>query len=964
MAIQHSKIRPLRVCDSMMVRASVIALAGGVTAAGAQEAAPDETTVESIVVTGSRVVTNGNAAPTPVTVVEAETLLAQTPSNLPDALRKLPQFESSTRSGQSGPGSAGGNGTANTLNLRNFGAQRNLILFNGLRVPSTTTGGEVDINILPQMLIEKVDVVTGGASAVYGSDAVTGVVNFVVDKTFTGLKFNTNGGVSSRSDNEQWKVGIAGGTYLFNDRAHVMASYEHFDSEGIPTVKERPNGADFWTATGTGSADNPFTLTRNGRAAIYSYGGLITVGPPSLVGRHFVDDGVLMPFVAGTPTGSRGLQSGGDGLIFDNTLYAPLETDQVYGRFDYDVSDTLTAYADIGYARSKSENKFLPLGTNGLPGANGLSGAEILAGNAFLPASVQTALAESGASSFVLSRYERPDSLVPNVGNRNRTENVMATVGFEGGIFERFNWDAGVRYGRTSQFVVNTNNTNAAKLAAALDAVIDPATGQPVCQVSLTSFASLYPGCVPINMFGPSAVTPLAADYVSDDTSQDLITEQLVYNAGISGEAFSLPAGPVRVSLSGEYRDVSMRMDSTADPLARADCTGLRVNCAPTMAAYFGYTNGSFSAEQDVKEVAGEVLVPLLADIPLIRSLEFNGAARYTDYSTSGSVETWKLGLSWELTHELRLRATRSRDIRAPNLWDLFRPGSAILYGFFDLHTGLTKTAVLQSQGNASLVPEIGNTLTVGVVYQPEWLNGFSVSLDYYDIELDKAITNVNGGSAEIQRLCENSNGASPYCALYIRPFPFSDRTPENTATTVLSQSLNVGKFSTKGADLEVNYTFGADKLFASAPGRFNLRFLGSYQPKLLTQPIVGGTITNGAGVNGLSKLRLNLTLAYSNDVWGATINQRWKSKQSAFAAPIVSTIPDADAYAYTDVSLDYKLRGIGEDLVLFANVQNLFDKDPPIFGTPAGAPGLNSPYAVGYDVVGRYYTLGVRAKF
>src|SRR5690606_5487574 len=140
--------------------------------------------------------------------------------------------------------------------------------------------------------------------------------------------------------------------------------------------------------------------------------------------------------------------------------------------------------------------------------------------------------------------------------------------------------------------------------AAALDAVIDPTTGEPVCHVSLTSFANLYPDCVPINMFGPSAVTPMAADYVSDDTSQDLITEQLVYTAGISGEAFSMPAGPVRVSLSGEYRDVSMKMESTTDPLARADCTGLRINCSPSMAAYFGYTNGSFNAKQDVSEVA------------------------------------------------------------------------------------------------------------------------------------------------------------------------------------------------------------------------------------------------------------------------------------------------------------------------------------------------------------------------
>ncbi|QUT05743.1 TonB-dependent receptor [Sphingobium phenoxybenzoativorans] len=932
--------------------------------AGEAAATTDEADIADIVVTGSRVATNGNASPTPLTVVTTQALLAQTPSNIPDALNKLPQFQPG-RSGQAGPGSAGGNSGANTLNLRNFGAQRNLILFNGLRVPATTAAGEVDINVLPQMLIQRVDVVTGGTSAVYGSDAVTGVVNFVVDKTFTGIKFNAQAGISSRNDNEQWKFGVAAGTYLFgDDRAHIEFSYEHFDSKGIGSLLDRKAGKDVWTATGSGTPANPFMLTRNGRASIYTNGGLITVGPPSLVGRTFSSNGVLTPFASGLPTGSNGLQSGGDGLFFNEIqLYAPLVTDQAYGRFDYEFSDALTAYADVSFSQSKSHNGFLPFGTNGLPGANGLSGAVILSGNAFLPESVQTALTASGAPSFVLSKYESGDSAVPGAGNRNRTRNWLATAGLEGKIFERFNWNASVRYGRTSQHVINTNNINASKFAAALDAVVNPATGRVVCQVSLTPFASLYPGCVPVNLFGPSAVTPTVADYITDDTSQTLINEQTIFNAGISGEVFSTWAGPVRMSVSGEYRDINTKQISTTNPLNRASCTGLRVNCLPTTPAYFGYTNGPFSAQQTVKEAAVEVLVPLLADVPFIRKLEFNGAARYTDYSTSGSVKTWKVGLSWAVSNELRFRATRSRDIRAPNLYDLYRPGSESLFGFADLHTGVTKTVAARSQGNPALVPEIGKTLTVGAVYKPDWFSGFSISLDYYDIKLSKAITTVAGTSAAIQRLCEDSNGTSPYCALYIRPFPFSDRSPANTATAVLSQSLNVATLSTKGLDIEANYSFSADKLFSSAGGRFDLRFLGSYQPKLLTQQMAGGIITNGAGVNGVSKLRLNLMLAYNADSWGMTINQRWKSKQQAFSAPIVFQIPDASAYAYTDVTLEYKPKLISEDTTLFFTVQNLFDKQPPVFGGPAGAPGLTPSYAVGYDVVGRYFTAGIRAK-
>ena len=924
----------------------------------AQEEAPDQAAVQDIIVTGSRVVTNGNASPTPLTIVTTQALLKQTPSNLPDALNKLPQF-AQTNAGQARNGSGGGVQTANTLDLRNFGPQRNLILFNGLRVPSTTSGGGVDLNVLPQMLISRVDVVTGGVSAVYGSDAVTGVVNFVVDNKFNGIKMNAQGGVSSRGDNESWKVGVAAGADL-GERGHVVFSYEHFDSNGIPSHLDRKGSRSIPTVTGAGSAANPFVLTQNGRASIYTNGGLIVVGPAWLLGQDFTSNGVLTPFANGLPTGSAGLQSGGGGLYFGEAqLFVPLVTDQAYGRVDYDLTDDLTAYVDVGLSQSRSRNGFLPFGTNGLAGGGGRSGALILSGNAFLPASVQSTLTTSGAPSFVLSKYESGDSPIEGNGNRNRTRNILATTGLEGKVFGGMNWNAAVRYGRTNQRVINPGSINASRFAAAIDAVVNPANGQIVCQVSLTANASLFPGCVPINLFGPTATSVAAADYVTDDTRQNLINEQTSFTFGLSGDIFSTWAGPVRASVSGEYRDVRATGLSTADPLDRADCTGLRANCAQGITpAYFGYTSGPFKAKQNIKEIAMELLVPLVADVPFIRKFEVNGAARYTDYSTSGSVETWKVGANWEVSNELRFRATRSRDIRAPSLFELFRAPSASLFGFTDLHTGVTRTVTSQAQGNPNLVPEVARTLTIGAVYKPEWLPRFSLSVDYYNIKLKKAITAIAGTSVAIQRLCEESNGLSPFCSLYIRPGPFSDRSPANTATTVLTQSLNVARQTTKGIDIEANYNFDLGK------GRVDLRLLAAHQPKLLVQQLPGGTIINNAGVNGLSKTRVNFTLAYSDDDWGLTINQRWQSKQKAYAAPIVSQVPSASAYAYTDVTLEYKLPSVGNGTSLFVNVQNLFDKDPPIFGGTAGAPGLINPYGFGYDIVGRYFTAGVRTTF
>ena len=917
-----------------------------------------------IVVTGSRVVTNGMASPTPVTTVATQTLLKGTPSNLPDALNKLPQFQA-TLSGQQNPSSAAGNRTANTLNLRNFGAQRNLVLFNGLRVPATTSAGEVDVNVLPQILVQRVDVVTGGASAVYGSDAVTGVVNFIVDKAFTGLKATAQGGISSRGDNASWKAGVAVGTYLDHDRrAHVEVSFEHFDSHGIGNMYDRPTGRQVYTATGAGTAANPFALTVNGRASLYTAGGLITSGPAALVGRNFASDGILLPFVKGADTGSAGVQSGGDGYVFNDVpLYAPLRTDQAYGRFDLAAGDDFSVYADFGYSQAASHNDYLPFGTNGL-GSGVSASATILSGNPFLPATVQAALTAAGASGFTVAKYESSDSTIKPTGNDSLTRNVMATGGVEGKLFGRFAWNAGVRYGRTNQRVVNTNNINAARFAAALDAVIDPATNRVVCQVSLTANASRFPGCTPINLLGPTAVTQSAASYIQNDTKSNLISRQVSYFAGIAGDVFSTWAGPVRMSISGEYRDVRLRNVSTAEPLTRADCTGLRANCLPSTAEYLGQTNASFRASQTVKEAAVELLVPLLANVPFVRRLEVNGAGRYTDYSTSGSVKTWKLGLSWALTDELRLRATRSRDIRAPTLFDLFRPASQSIFGFADLHTGVTQSVASRSQGNSNLVPEIGKTVTVGAIYRPEWFRGFTVSVDYYDIKLNKAITNVAGTSAATQRLCEDSGGTSPYCALYIRPGPFSDRSAANTATTVLTQSLNVAKLSTQGVDFEADYDLAANRLVPSMAGAFSLRFLGSYQPKLLSQQTIGGTVQNLAGVNGVSKLRLNLMASYSSNGIGVTILERWKSHQRAYADPIISTIPTVPSYSYTDVTLEYKLKGVGDDFTLFLNVQNLFDKRAPILGGPAGAPGLQWSGGFGYDVVGRYFTAGIRTKF
>ena len=342
---------------------------------------------------------------------------------------------------------------------------------------------------------------------------------------------------------------------------------------------------------------------------------------------------------------------------------------------------------------------------------------------------------------------------------------------------------------------------------------------------------------MPTNPFGERTITQEAQNFFLQDTYFRLRNRVDDLTASVSGSLFNTWAGPVVVALSGEYRHLNMNLISDAQPTDRANCTGLRFNnCTPTTLIYASNVVGDQrNRNQKVSEAAVEFDLPLLSDSALARSLNINGAARYTHYNTSGNVTTWKVGLDWHLTDELRVRATRSRDIRAPNLNDLYSPINVNPSGFNDLHTGITATVPVESSGNPNLKPEVARTITGGVVYRPEWFNGFSVAIDYYDIKINNAIGNVSGSNSIVQKECEDSGGASVLCDLIQRPLPFSNRDPVlNFPTRAFTRALNVTKLRVKGVDGEVNYATQA------LGGNVSLRGLLAYQPTSLTQNFPG----------------------------------------------------------------------------------------------------------------------------
>jgi outer membrane receptor protein involved in Fe transport len=943
------------------MKASFVSLLCGVSAVALTGVAHAQTSasasdIQEVVVTGSRV-TNGNQAPTPVTVLDTAQLLETTPSNIPDALNRLPQF--AAQIGNRNIGNAGGNSTGNYLSLRQFGSNRNLILLDGNRLPPTAANGAVDTNVIPQALVERVEVVTGGASAVYGSDAVTGVINFVIDKNFTGAKANAQVGISDYGDGASWRIGGAIGSPLFGGRGHFVASFDHYDFKGVMDMESRPPADEYPTVGGTGTAANPYRLIQHGRRSTEARGGMIiNTNVPGLRDVVFRSNGIATPFVHGTATGVSGLESGGDGFVYTfGTIAAPLRTNQAFLRFDYDLTDSLRAYVQGSFNDSFNDYPYSP---------NRMQGV-IQSGNPFIPASIQQIMTATSTPSIEIMRREYKEDGLPGRHNRNYTTNAFFMTGLAGKVFETFDWNVNYLYSRSTQQVTNRGNINSAKWAAALDAVTDPATGRVVCQVSLTPAAGRFAGCEPLNIFGPYATTLSAYDFVTDDTRFTLANLMHDVNFAVSGSPFSTWAGPVTVAVSGEYRWLSLRNNSSAEPTAAPDCTGLRptANCSPTGTAYQSDLTASMYAKQDVTEVAGEVLIPLLSDVAFARSLELNLAGRYTDYSTSGSVQTWKAGATWQVNDELRIRGAMSRDIRAPTLQDLFAPSSSRPLSYSDLHTGTAKNGLLYSQGNPDLVPEVARTNTLGVVYQPNWLPRFSLAVDYFEITINNAITSANGTSTNIQRECEDSNGVSPFCSLLVRPFPFSNRSPENFPTAAYSQTLNAARQWTRGWDVEANYRFELADLIASLPGSVSLRGLVSYQPVLKRQTISSVPPTESSGIAGMSKVRANLSVNYDVGPLSLSVTERWQSSQHPSDPEINFDLREKiPAYSYTDISINYQLEVGGRTVVPFLTVENLFNKKPPIVGNGSSTVGLFYPTAQGFDVIGRYFTAGIRAQF
>ena len=954
---------PMLRTGALSVPATIAALllASQPPAAFSAEATPgNDAEVEEVVVTGSRITTNGYEAPTPVTVAAAEDLLKASPTGLPDALNKLPQFVGST-----GPNKQanifGTPNHGNILNLRGIGPTRTLIMLDGVRAPPSTYLNTVDVNLFPTLLVDRVDVVTAGASSVYGSDAVSGVVNFVLNSRFTGVKALLQGGMSTRGDAENRRAGLAFGTAFAEDKAHFIASADISVQNGYPN-SARPKLDDRGLgvgSTGTGAAGtsgNPLVQQREMRASFATFGGLATSGP--FAGTNFVSPGVFRPVVRGTPSGTPTF-FGSDGEYMAQGKYlsasAYTRTGTAFSKLTWDFSEQTSGYLQAMGARSDIDYKGfanLVFAGTALP---------VISGNPFIPAPLQTQLTATNTASFNVSKLF--DDLGP-ITTSERVDNQALSAGLTHNT-GRFRFKLDYAYGRSDYDFTQANQFELSKLAAAMDAVVNPANGATVCRPTLSTDATVrarYADCVPFNALGLNAASPQAAAYVMGTSVYKAINKTHEIVATVSGDLFQLPAGAVSAAVGAEYRTADLNLTTNSNPGTRIDTTGLRGIAATTVRFYL--TNvAQASGDQKVKEAFAELAVPVLRDMPGARQLDLNAAYRRTHYSTSGGVQTWKVGGIWAPLDSLKFRATQSRDIRAPTPFDLYAGPQFGQAAALDPHTGIASGFNQITSGNPNLNPEIGKTFTAGVVLQPEGFGG-SLSVDYYDLKLTGAITTLT--PLAILQDCEASGGTAPSCGNIVRPLPFSDRTPANYPTQVTVSGINAALIRTKGIDVDATYRMNV------GPGRLGSRLyltrLKSFKTQLAGgQPIIQYAGYNAAGSGGVSgglpKTKGTFSLNYEVGAFTVFAQENFIGALK-FGPTLVYADRHIPSFQTTDLTFTYGFERFKAKAQFFASLTNAFDKRPPlVYPTTVPGAGLSTIVSL-YDITGRAWVAGLRATF
>jgi iron complex outermembrane recepter protein len=936
-------------CASRKFAAPALFLAASIVsgqAVHAQEGARQPNQLAEVVVTGSRVEREGFEAPTPLTVMGIEEMNAAPASNLAEFVNTLPSIVGSATPQNSNTSISSGAAGVNALNLRALGTVRTLVLVDGQRSVGSLLNGTVDVNNIPQALVQRVEVVTGGASAAYGSDAVAGVVNFILDKRFTGVKFEADGGMSTYGDNEGWRARAAFGTPFSGGRGHFLLSGDLVKDKGVMDADRDWNNNGWYQITnpafaaGNGAPER--LITKNAALMNVTYGGIIT--NTALVGTAFGPGGSPYQFNYGTVRSPWMIGGEWETNQFNDVQSLNPEQDRegLFARVSYELTENVEAFFQASYNNAQTTN---------ITGIQfNQANVIIRADNAFIPESVRAQVQALGLTQFNMGTMNADLPLRLADNDRTVTRFVAGLDGRLNLFGSDWRWNAYYQRGVSDSTETARDITNNARLALATDAVFSPTTGAIVCRSTLTDPTN---GCIPFNRMGIGVNSDAARAYVLGNPQREQEIEQNVAAASMNGEPFSSWAGPVSLAFGAEWREE--KVSGFVEPQYQS-----------------GWFVGNFLpnfGKYDVTEAFLETVVPLA------EALELNAAVRFTDYSTSGSVETWKVGMTWAPIDDIRFRGSISRDIRAPNLQELFASGTSNTNNVLDPFNNNQNVQYRGvNRGNPDLLPEEADQWGIGFVLQPRFLDGFSLSVDYYEIELAGAIGTV--GAQTIVDRCFEGNQA--FCAAITRG---TDPGGASIITEIAISPFNLAERINRGVDLEAVYRMSVPGLFADG-GDLTFRALASrFLENFVDDGIQRPTDTAGQNQgDGPPDWLYRASVAYDTGPMTLTVTARGVSNgvydnsfvecTSGCPASTVSnrTIDDNSIAGQLvwDGNVAWRVFDSGErSTEVFFNVRNLFDRDPPIvapgpagsaYGTPATNPTI-------YDQLGRQFRLGVRIR-
>lgn len=902
---------------STLIRFAVATALGTslVWATHAAAAAADDETVEleEVQVTGTRIVQNADyVSPNPVTTFDAADLERLGINNISDAIIQVPQNVSQfTPTNTGGSAFYVGSTLANLRGLNPFFGTRTLTLVDTRRFIPTTQGDAVDLNFIPSNLVQRIETVTGGASAAYGSGAISGVVNIILDKRLEGVKVDADYGVTQEGDGDNYRIGLAGGTAFASGRGHIVAGGEFQKMDVIQSCADARD----WCARGRGlynnaagffgGANQPFTpnipgqphyiLVEGLREQQLSRSGVIVTNPslgPVTTTLQFNDAGTdVVPFAVGQE-GWRalgGLVVGGDGdpAYTNLTLQPDVERKTLYSHAEYELTDRLTGFVELSYGRVEGVNNQFGSGQNA-------ANTCIRPDNAYIPtlsAAAQAALAAGdgnapfNADNLICSGFFAllgfPNAVAGTVVRKNwqgqnlqvvttDTKVTRGVLGLTGDLGTNWSWDAYYQYGRTIRDQIGSGYRRNWAYTFATDAVLDD--GQIVCRVTrdgLPAFAVgivdpiIAAGCRPLNIFGTSNASPEALAYAFGALTEHNVIRQDVLAVSFSGKLVDGWAGPISAAFGAEWRKDKLSNDAGDLP------TPIRTD--------FSLQYGdSFAGSTKVMEGFAEFEVPLVRDMLLARRASLNAAARVAQYKTEGATEgqvggsnktditTWKFAGVWDVTDWLRLRGSHSRDIRAPNFRELFYSQTIPAGGFFGTvnnpwlivppNAPISDPTVWQLMGNTNLDPEKAKTTTAGVVLQPVGaLQDMQLSVDWYQIRLKGGLALALGGPAAVTA-CYQDNDPF-FCSLieFGPPRPDQAGNPNQQFTNIVNMKTlytNQNPYTAKGIDFGFDYRFPAGML-GRLPGRLALSATATHMLEQVAPTFRAGFVSAQADLAG-----------------------------------------------------------------------------------------------------------------